>query len=70
MKTKILKYVLSTFMMIYTLPLWANPDFPPSQEDPEYQEAPIDEFLPWLLFIGLLLGMLMKMRNKPDTLKD
>ncbi len=69
MKNNIYKYGLLAIMwMVYTLPALAGPIDPPTDDDPD--PVPVDEWLPYLFSIGLLVGLFYKIIKEAKVLKD
>lgn len=60
MKNQILKFGLWAFLwMVYTLPAIAQPDDPPTDEDPweEPDPTPIDNWVLLLILAGVAVGV-------------
>lgn len=58
MKNKILKYGTAAILwLIYVFPVMADPVYPPSDENPDETQAPIDQWLIVLILTGIILGI-------------
>lgn len=58
MKNNVLKFsLLALFFLTYTLPAWADIDPPESEDDPLYEEAPIDNWEILLVMAAIAVGI-------------
>lgn len=66
-KNNILKFsLLAFFFLTYTLPAWADLDNPKDEDDPPYQESPIDNWQMLLVIIGVVAGIYFLTRKRKE----
>lgn len=72
MKNNILKFGLLAFLwMVYTLPAIAQPIEPPSEDDPfEPEPAPIDNWVVFLIFMSVAVGVYFINTHKRSYIRN